>query len=119
MSSVRRHEGYLLVDHSQGPGLTPEMERAMGLPEGAGSTLFECAVYTCSHCEAGVLVDPRRQRERGYCPKCEHVICDRCNAVRAANGGECKTFKQVIEEVQERVAREEQAQGGSIILSTK
>lgn len=125
MSSLRRHEGYLLVDHSASPGLTPEQERAMGMPEGAGRGVFEAPIYTCSHCEAGVVVNPLRTRDRSYCPKCDHIICDRCEAIRVASGGECKTFKQVIEEVQEKAAREEQRggvsnNGGSvIILSTK
>lgn len=113
-----------MVDHRCGPGLPPELERAMGLPEGGGKVLTEMATFTCSHCETVVGIDPRRTRERAYCPKCDHLICDRCGAIRAATGGECKPFKQVIDEVQERAARDAQlgvsTEGSSlVILSTK
>lgn len=83
----------------------------MGLPAGAGSRLFEAPIYTCSHCEAGVLANPLRTRDRPYCPKCDHIICDRCEAVRVASGGACKPYKQLIEELQEQAARDEQLEG--------
>lgn len=108
-----------MVDHRASPGLTPEQERAMGMPAGAGTGIFEASIYSCSHCEAGVLVNPLRTRDRAYCPKCDHIICDRCEAIRVASGGVCRPFKQVIEEVQERAAREAQREGSSLILLTK
>lgn len=124
MSSLKRHEGYLFVDHRASPGLPDDMALSMGLPVGGGQGLLEAATYTCSHCNRVVIIEPKRTRERAYCPKCDHLICDRCGAIRAASGGECKTFKQVIEEVQEKGARDAQLEGidrsgSSIILPTK
>lgn len=101
MSSKRSHEGYLLIDNRAGAGFTDEVGQVANLPPGAGRGLFEAPTYTCSHCQTVVILNPMRNRERAYCPKCDHYICDVCGTARAANGGQCKTFKQVIEEVQE------------------
>jgi len=99
LKSLKRHEGYLLIDN-----------------RGAGQGYLEMGAYTCSHCQAIVVLNPLRQRERAYCPGCDHYICDTCEAVRQVQG--CKTFKQVIEEVQEKAVRQEQAGSpGSIIIA--
>lgn len=115
MPSLKRHEGYLLVDHRASPGLPDWMLRWMGLPVKDAQGLIEVATFTCSHCNDVVVKNPERQRERAYCPKCDHYICDGCGAIRGANGGECKTFNQVIEEVQEKGVESTQA-GGSVVL---
>jgi hypothetical protein len=96
--SKRRHEGYLLIDHRAGAGLG----EGAGLGHGA---LFESATITCRHCQRVVVLNPDRTRARGYCPKCDHYICDGCEAVRVASGGACKTFEQVIEEAQAACAK--------------
>ena len=75
-----------------------------GLPVGAGQGLFEAPTYTCSHCQAVVVLNPKRNRERAYCAGCDHYICDRCG-VRKAAGLPCKTFKQVIDETLEAASR--------------
>jgi len=118
MTSKRSHEGYLLLDNRAGPGVSDEFSQKAGLPPGAGKNLFECATITCSHCQQVLIVNPLRNRERAYCPKCDHYICDRCGALRALNGGQCKTFRQIIEETQEQAVRAEQAgvSPGGIIL---
>ena len=91
---------------------------------GAGRGVFECATYTCSHCQVVVMINPLRTRERAYCLKCDHRICDVCGAIRAANGGECKTMKQIGDELIEQNALIAQKQGiilpaqQSIVIST-
>lgn len=96
--SKRSHEGYLYqADPMSG-------------------RVFECATLTCSHCQKVMMVNPLRTRERAYCPKCDHYVCDNCGAIRAANGGECRTFKQIIEETQEAAATGKSPSG--IILSS-
>lgn len=104
MKSLRSHEGYLLLDHSDSPGVSDEALSQHELPRGAGRTFFEAPTYTCSHCQRIVIVNPDRVRDRAYCRKCDHRICDECGGVAAATG-ECRTFRQVIDEVQEAVAR--------------
>lgn len=100
MTSKRAHEGYLLLDHRGGPGMSDGLAHLAGLPDGAGRGVFEAPTITCSHCQTVVVLNPLRNRERAYCTGCDHYICDTCGAVRAANGGRCKTIKQIIDEVQ-------------------
>lgn len=93
MHSKRSQEGYLLMDHRWSPGI-------QDMPLNMGKGLFECSTITCKHCQQVLIVNPLRTRERGYCPKCDHYVCDLCNLARI-NTGVCKTFEQVIEETQE------------------
>jgi len=86
--SKKSLEGYLLLDNSL-----------------AGGSRQELPIATCSHCQRGVVMNPGRTRERAYCPKCDHYVCDDCEAARVANGGECKTFKQRMDEVEKIASR--------------
>lgn len=63
--------------------------------------LFESATVTCSHCQRVVILNKLRTRGRHYCPKCDHYICDGCEETRVSSGGECVTFNEIIEKVQE------------------
>lgn len=105
--SKRSHEGYLLIDNRNAPpvpsfsGSTPEMTPAIA----AGAT-FESATVTCSHCHRVVVLNPGRTRERHYCPKCDHYICDWCEAARVASGGDCVPFNKKLEARQEQAARQ-------------
>ena len=77
MSSLRRHEGYLLIDHRVSPGVPAGPDPAL---VGAGR-LFESATITCSHCQAVVILNPDRSRPRHYCAKCDHYVCDKPECV--------------------------------------
>lgn len=88
MKSKLSHEGYLLIDHSAGPGL-----------DGKQGHKLEVGIHTCSHCQKGVMVNPLRTRDRAYCPKCDHYICDECEVARVASGGLCRTFNQLADEL--------------------
>jgi hypothetical protein len=96
--SLRSHEGYFMLDHTQTENVPDSLVISVGLPAGAGKGLFEAPTYTCSHCQAIVVLNPKRNRERAYCRGCDHNICDGCGAIRAQTG-KCKTFKQVIDEI--------------------
>jgi hypothetical protein len=102
MHSKRSHEGYLMIDNRESPGVSDEALRAMGpaLPPGAGRGMFEAPTITCSHCQTVLIVNPLRTRERAYCAKCDHYICDGCGTVLAASGV-CRPFAQIIAETQE------------------
>lgn len=106
--SKRSHEGYLLIDNRCNPGVPDELAVRVGLPVGAGRGMFEAPTITCSHCQTVVIINPLRNRERAYCGKCDHYICDGCGAARAANGGECRTMRQIADELQEEAALSEQ-----------
>jgi hypothetical protein len=98
--SKRSLDGYLMVDHRAGDGL------------GDMRGLFETAIATCSHCQRGVIRNHARSRERCWCSVCDHYICDECGIVRAQTG-QCRTFKQVMDEQEKRaiLASKEQADG--------
>jgi hypothetical protein len=86
--------GYLIID-----------QRGAGLPvEGTAEVLLERDTYTCTHCNAVVVMNPARKRERYRCVGCSHHICDPC-AADAATGVPCKTMKQRYEESLEVLAR--------------
>ena len=74
---------------------------------------FEADTYTCSHCEAVVVMNPERKRERYKCKGCNHHICDACAASKAIGGG-CRTYAQFIDELREQDLR--QSASGNIIL---
>ncbi len=101
MPSLRKHEGYLLIDNRFGPGVSAEFIRATGkdapiVPEGR---MYESATITCSHCHTIVILNPDRSRPRNYCRTCDHYICDN----PGCNSG-CKPLKHVLELAQENNA---------------
>ena len=111
MKSKRSQEGYFLLENRHGPAHT--LEQAAEFKKQTGQDLigagnrgvFESATITCSHCHRTVVLNPQRDRERGYCPKCDHYICDACETVRVANAGACVTMNQIIDEIQEAGAK--------------
>ncbi len=106
MHSKREQEGWLMIDNRESPGVSDEVLRTLapGLPPGAGRGMFEAPTITCSHCQAVLIVNPLRTRERAYCAKCDHYICDGCGAALAASGV-CRPFAQIIAETQEAAAK--------------
>lgn len=102
MLSKRGQEGYLMIDNRHAPSITPEQAHATGKEiAGVGNNgLYETATVTCSHCHAQVILRPDRTRDRGYCRKCDHYICDQCEVVRIASGYACKPLNQLFDEIQ-------------------
>lgn len=72
--------GYLMID-----------DRA------SGGGLLEGATYTCNHCNAIVVKNAERTRERHVCRGCGRVICDVCAEIRATTL-QCVPMEQVIDE---------------------
>ena len=112
MSSRRRQEGYLLVDHRASPGLDADALQSRGLHPGMGRGTFESSTITCSHCQRVVVMNPDRSRERGYCQKCDHYVCDTCNLVRVQTG-ECRNYRAFLDQLNDKVVR--QAQNSRIL----
>lgn len=82
MASLQRAAGELVIDHTNSPGIPPELAAqwaAKGVFTAVGSTKLEAQTYTCSHCNAIVIMRPERIRPREVCRKCMHVVCDRCS----------------------------------------
>jgi len=95
----RSGDNYLMIDHRESPGITEEQAAHAGhgtLPVGRGM-VFEAATKRCGHCPAQIIMNPLRIRERGYCPKCDHYLCDACESVRVATGV-CRPWQKVIDD---------------------
>lgn len=92
MRTQRSKESYLLIDHSAGPGLP-------GMPK-----VFEAGTFTCSHCQALVVINPKRTRDRALCRQCDHYICDECGIV-ASQSLFHRPFEMFADEVQEAGAK--------------
>jgi hypothetical protein len=107
MSSKRRQEGYLVVDSGGGPGIAPDELARRGLNPEMGRGLFESPTITCSHCQRIVILNPGRTRERGYCQKCDHYVCDQCNLARVQTGV-CVPFMAKIEQQHEVIVVQDQ-----------
>lgn len=99
MPSLKQHAGYLQIDHRDSPGLTPEQVAHVpgAMAVGAGRML-ERDVLTCSHCERAVVLQPLRTRDRGYCQKCDHYICDHCESIRVKTGA-CVPMRQIVDAI--------------------
>lgn len=115
MSSKRRFEGEVLIDHRESPGSNPLLSHALGIPHVPGGVRYESATICCSHCSKVVILNPDRTRERGYCRKCDRYLCDRCTTIMAQTL-ECVPMKKVLDEAQEAAFRAEQS-GSPIILT--
>jgi hypothetical protein len=98
--SLRRHEGYLLIDNRESPGVPVELAAGAGALCVGKSTLYESATYTCSHCQRIVVMNPTRDRERGFCRKCNHVICDGCTTALQQTM-QCIPFAKILDDAQE------------------
>lgn len=76
-----RDHGFLFIDHRFSPGISDDLARAAGYPEGSGreGRMLETKTMCCAHCKTHVVPNPRRVWERASCPKCSHhYICDAC-----------------------------------------
>lgn len=89
MHSKRSLEGYLLIDHSATMGA-----------DGFGRKV-EAPTLTCSHCHRQIIVQPLRTRERPYCRKCDHYICDSC-AVVMTQTLTCEPLTKTLDRMQEQ-----------------
>lgn len=113
MSSLKKNEGYLMIDNRMSEGISREAALAAGLPVEAATGLYESATYTCNHCNGVVVMNPNRTRERAYCRGCDHRLCDACGVIRAATM-QCRPIQKIIDEV--LTEAEKQASKASLIL---
>lgn len=106
MKSKRSLEGYLIVDNRHAPGFSDEEAARLGKPGAIGGRgVVEAAVLTCSHCHRQMIVQPLRTRERPYCRRCDHYICDDCALVAKLNGGACRPMTHHLDQLQEEAGR--------------
>jgi len=98
--SKKSQEGYLMVDHRFSPGINEEEARLSGFdPKLCGEGKFlEAATLTCKHCKCAVVKNPLRTRERPFCMKCHHYICDICEFKSTQPGYVHAPFDKVVDE---------------------
>ena len=107
MFSKRELEGYLMIDHRMGEGITPEQAARAGngtIPVGRGM-LFQSPTVNCSHCSRLIVLNPDRSRSRGYCQKCDRYVCDDCETARVQTGI-CYPFRQKMDDLLEKAIKE-------------
>lgn len=102
MPSLKRHDGYLVVDHRASPGLPSDFYEKLGVdvPAVGEGKMLDMATFTCSHCKCVVIINPYRTRERGYCQKCDHYICDICHEITTFPAYTHTPFDKIIDAVQ-------------------
>lgn len=89
MSSLKRHDGEVMIDNRANGGAP--------VP-GMGNVRFlEVPTITCSHCAGVWVVNPDRDRPRNYCRKCDRYICDSCGAVAAQANYIHRSFKELAD----------------------
>lgn len=93
--SLKDGSGYLIIDHKDSPGINPSdvpnQIRNSTLITGPNQ-ITERDIQFCSHCGTQVILNPLRERPRGYCGKCDHYICDNpiCHM-------ECNPLKKLLD----------------------
>jgi len=103
--SKRSLEGEILIDHRASPGLTPEQMAGFDSPIVAGGDIYESPLITCGHCRTAVVLNPQRTRDRGYCQKCDHYLCDECEYVRVLTF-ECAEYERRLEKFQREIEQQ-------------
>jgi len=100
MKTLTQGGGYLIIDHSNSPGLTPaDVAHIPGAVAVGAGQVYESDTYVCSHCTRQILLHApaERMHERGLCPKCFAFICNQCNAIRLKTG-ECVPMAKRIDQ---------------------
>lgn len=97
--SKMTHEGYLLVDHRNSPGLSEEDAHRMGyLPDQVREgKIYETSTIGCPHCGCVVVKNPYRVRARGHCIQCDKYICDACDYARSRPDYVHRTIDQICD----------------------
>lgn len=120
--SLKHGAGYLVIDHQDSPGISAaEIAHIPGMLAAPGGEILERDGKACWHCQRWVVFEPLRVRARGYCPKCDHYVCDTCEAIRVKTG-ECspavKQFDLAEEHLNKFVGREDHPDAQPKILLT-
>ena len=82
-----------MIDHRASPGIRCDM------PELGEGKMFEAPTLGCPHCQAVVVMNPKRTRERGFCSKCNRYVCDFCYAMTRKSGYVHRSFMELADMV--------------------
>lgn len=104
MRSKRSREGELYIDHRASPGLTAEDVGAFGGPVVKRGEVYESAIIVCGHCQAAVILEPKRTRDRGWCSKCDAYLCDDCTELLARTL-QCESIVRRLDDLRNQIER--------------
>ena len=110
MQTKRRHEGYVLIDNRESPGVTASFvqqngQKGVGVPVVTKGKMLEASTITCAHCQRGVILNPQRAHEREWCSYCDHYLCDNCGLIKKVEG-QCRNLNQLLDKLQERAFKD-------------
>jgi len=97
--SQQSHQGEIMLDHRASPGIPAGKAEQMGLdPALVGEgRMSHMATLGCAHCNAVVVLQPLRTRERGHCFKCNRYVCDYCAADMRRPDYDHRPFEKVVD----------------------
>ncbi len=104
MRTKRSNEAYVLIDHRNSPGITPEFLRANKIDApavGSGQT-FESAMDICHGCGTQIILNPNRSRPREWCMQHDAYLCDGCGLTRKLTG-DCTPLKERLYQIFRRL----------------
>lgn len=106
-NSCKSREGYLMIDHRASPGMPVGFYEKAGIdmPSVGEGKMVEMATLTCKHCCNVFIMNPQRTRERAYCFKCNHYICDICEGVSRLADYVHTPFQKKVDDLQDQMAR--------------
>jgi hypothetical protein len=106
MRNKRSQEAYLLIDHRNSPGITAEFMQKNKIdgPAVGKGTYFESAMTVCHCCQADIVLNPNRSRDREWCMQHDAYLCDRCALTRRLTGS-CVPLKQRIADIFNRLIK--------------
>ena len=100
MKTKRSQEAYLMIDHTNSPGISPEFRAEHNLPVGvAANRMMETAMWVCHICGGDIIIGPSRQRAMNYCPRHDSYSCDTCVQAEHETGVPHTTYQQKLEEI--------------------
>lgn len=110
--SLQDGSGYLIIDHTDSPGIRPEdipLQLRHSTIVVPAHRKYETAIQFCAHCGSQVVLNAKRTRPREYCWKCDHYICDNPICVK-----ECAPLKKLLDKAETSLVHT-----GRILLTDK
>lgn len=102
----RSNEAYILIDHRNSPGVSPEFiaQNKLDAPAVGAGKVFESAMVMCHSCGGSVILNPNRSRGREWCMQHDAYLCDRCALMRKITGI-CTPLKQKLDGIFTKLLR--------------
>lgn len=77
----------------------------------SGKVLSEGATKRCVHCGGHFIIHPGSGRQRGYCSRCNGILCGASGCM-----SRCQPFEQWLEQVERGVERQNGRASSGVVL---